>query len=163
MLPTPTKYALVAGKGDGRTILTAFDAALLDAGAGNLNLLRVSSILPPNCQLVPELRIPPGSLVPVAYGTISSAKPGDTIAAAIGVGISEDTYGVIMEFEGFCTKEEAEETVANMVREGFANRHLPLVNLKVKGIEHQVEEVGSVFAAAVMWYESLNNYNNRII
>lgn len=152
MLPTPTKYALVTGKGDGQTILTAFDAALLDAGAGNLNLLRVSSILPPNCEFVPKLEIPPGSLVPIAYGTISSKTPGDTIATAIGVGISDDTYGVIMEFEGFCTREEAEQTVANMVREGFANRHLPLIKLQVKGIEHKVENIGSVFAAAVLGY-----------
>lgn len=152
MLPTPTKYALVAGKGDGKTALTAFDAALLDAGAGNLNLLRVSSILPPGCEQKPELGIPPGSLTPVAYGTINSDRHGQTIAAAIGVGISEDTYGVIMEFEGYCTKEEAEETVAAMVCEGFANRDLPLIDLKVKAVEHQVDEVGSVFAAALLWY-----------
>ena len=46
MLPNPTKYNLVAGSTEGSTILNAFDGALLNAGAGNLNLVRVSSLHP---------------------------------------------------------------------------------------------------------------------
>ena len=47
MIPIPTKFSLVVGHGEGDKKLTAFDAALLDAGIGNMNLLRVSSVLPP--------------------------------------------------------------------------------------------------------------------
>lgn len=47
MLPTPHKFTLVAGIGEGSSTLNAFDVALLDSGLGNLNLLKVSSILPP--------------------------------------------------------------------------------------------------------------------
>ena len=50
MLATPCKFTLVAGNGEGGTPLNAFDAALIEAGIGNLNLLRVSSILPPSAQ-----------------------------------------------------------------------------------------------------------------
>ncbi|HBG22160.1 MAG TPA: pyruvoyl-dependent arginine decarboxylase, partial [Peptococcaceae bacterium] len=41
MLPVPSKFNLVTGSGEGATPLNAFDAALLDAGIGNLNLVRV--------------------------------------------------------------------------------------------------------------------------
>ncbi len=154
MFPVPNKYKLVVGHGEGTTPLNAFDAALIDAGIGNLNLVRVSSILPPNAQLTPNLWIPPGTPSFTAYGYLTSSTPGQMIAAAIGVGISPDTYGVIMEFEGNCTKEEAEEQVRAMVEEGFRMRSLPLKEVLVQGIAHQVQETGAVIAAVVMGYQS---------
>ncbi len=152
MLPIPSKFKLAVGKGEGSTPLNAFDAALYDAGIGNLNLVRVSSILPPGAKHFPGLEIPPGALVPTAYGYIKNCEPGKLIAAAIGVGVSYDTYGVIMEFEGFCSREEAETRVRAMVEEGFKMRGLPLKEVLVKGIDHRVEKAGSVIAAAVLWY-----------
>ncbi len=155
MLATPCKFTLVAGHGEGGTPLNAFDAALVEAGIGNLNLLRVSSILPPSTQLTRNLEIPPGSLTPTAYGFITSSQPGQVIAAAIGVGIgSPDSIGVIMEFEGYCAKDEADASVRKMVEEGFERRGLTLQEVHVLGIDHQVKAVGSVVAAAVLWYGS---------
>ncbi len=152
MLPTPNKFFLTTGKGEGGTELNAFDAALLDAGLGNQNLLKVSSILPPGAIEIPVTKIPPGSLVPVAYGAVTSNQPGELISAAVGVGISGDTYGVIMEFHGYCPQNEAAEIVADMVREGFRVRGLPLQDLKVAAIDHRVGSAGSVFAAVVLGY-----------
>jgi len=155
LLATPCKFTLVAGHGEGGTPLNAFDAALVEAGIGNLNLLRVSSILPPSTQLSRDLEIPPGSLTPTAYGFITSSQPGQVIAAAIGVGIGNpDGYGVIMEFEGCCTKDEAEARVRMMVEEAFEKRGLTLREAHVLGIDHRVEAVGSVIAEAVLWYGS---------
>lgn len=152
MLPVPSKFALVVGRGEGATPLNSFDAALLDAGIGNLNLVRVSSILPPGAQFSPGLQIPPGTPTPTAYGYITSSSPGQVIAAAVGVGISGDTYGVIMEYEGHCTKEEAEKRVQTMVEEGFRMRSLFLKEVLVQGIDHRVEKTGSVLAAVVLDY-----------
>lgn len=152
-LPLPRKFTLVAGKGEGRTPLNAFDRALLAAGIGNLNLLRVSSILPPHAEPVDRLDVQPGSLLPTAYGTIGSSQPGDLIAAAVGVGIAtRENYGVIMEFEGHCGQAEAEETVARMVEEAFETRGLPLNQCLVRGVEHRVERHGAVLAAVALWY-----------
>jgi arginine decarboxylase len=152
----------VAGHGEGGLPLNAFDAALVEAGIGNLNLLRVSSILPPSTKLTRNLEIPPGSLTPTAYGFITSSQPGQVIAAAIGVGIGNpDSYGVIMEFEGYCTKNEAEASVRKMVEEGFERRGLTLQEVHVQGIEHRVEAVGSVIAAAVLWYGSGSSLQAR--
>jgi arginine decarboxylase len=93
MLPLPKKYFVTAASAEGKTKLTAFDNALLGARIGNVNLLRVSSILPPGAIHTPELSIPPGSLVPVAYGSIVSDTPGEKIAAAVAVGLAEDSFG----------------------------------------------------------------------
>ncbi|MBE3583133.1 MAG: arginine decarboxylase, pyruvoyl-dependent [Limnochordaceae bacterium] len=152
MLATPTKFTLVAGSAEANSRLNAFDNALLAAGIGNLNLVRVSSILPPGATRVDTLNIAPGSLVPTAYGTITSDTPGELIAAAVGVGRQADGYGVIMEFSGKCSREEAEATVAQMVRDAFARRGLELTELLVKGAEHRVERIGCAFAAVALWY-----------
>ncbi|HXL04443.1 MAG: arginine decarboxylase, pyruvoyl-dependent [Firmicutes bacterium] len=152
MLPTPQRFTLVAGSAEGDTKLTAFDKALLVAGVGNLNLLRVSSILPPGAEYSQRLDIPPGSLTPIAYGTISSETPGRLISAAIGVGIISGSFGVIMEFTGMCTKAEAEARVEKMVREALAIRNALPERIMIKATEHTVEKVGCSFAGAVLWY-----------
>jgi len=152
VLPTPKKFTLVSGAAEGTTPLNAFDNALLASGIGNLNLLRVSSILPPNAELVEKLDIPPGTLTPTAYGYITSTTPGEEIAAAVGIGFSEDTYGVIMEWEGKGTAADAEAEVRRMVEEAFRVRNLPLKKVMVKAVSHRVERCGCAFAAVALWY-----------
>lgn len=152
MLPTPKKYFLTAASAEGKSKLTAFDNALLKARIGNVNLIRVSSILPPEARLDEELEIPPGSLVPTAYGSIVSDVPGETICAAVAIGLSEDSFGVIMEFSGKCTKDEAEEIIKGMVREAFETRGKPLTEIKVAAVQHKVEKLACAFAAVPLWY-----------
>lgn len=152
MLPTPTKYFITSGSSEGNTELTAFDGALLQAGIGNINLIKVSSILPPKAQFTPDLLLPFGALVPTAYGSIISTEPGEIIAAAVAVGISEDSFGIIMELTGKFTKEVAEEKIKTMVEESFAFRKMKLKELKVSAVDHQVKEIGCALAAAPLWY-----------
>jgi len=152
MLPTPTKFALVAGHGEGLTPLVAFDNALLDAGIGNLNLIRVSSILPPGAQRVERLTVPPGSLVPVAYGAVTSAEPGETIAAAVAVGLAPPSYGIIMEYAARTTQDEAARIVREMLLAAFAARNMRPTGTEVKAVEHKVVRTGCALAAVVLWY-----------
>ena len=153
MLPTPKKVTVVAGSGEGDHKLTAFDNALLAAGIGNLNLIKVSSILPPECELVERLDIPPGSLTPTAYGSLVSDVKGDRIAAAVAVGFSDRDYGTIMEYSGHCTREEAERAVRAMVEEAFRRRGMALRDVRVAAAEMVVgDRPGAVVAAAVLWY-----------
>ena len=42
---------ITSGTGEGQTILSAFDAALWDAGIANYNLIKLSSIIPPSSTL----------------------------------------------------------------------------------------------------------------
>lgn len=152
MLPTPKKFTICAGSAEGPTRLNAFDNALLAAGIGNLNLLRVSSVLPPGAQYVEKLDIPPGSLTPTAYGTITSSTPGERIAAAVAIGFSQDTFGMIMEYSGVCSKEEAEREVTRMVEEAFRQRNMPLVKVMARGTDIVVQHVATAFAAVALWY-----------
>lgn len=152
LLPTPKKFFITAASAEGDSKLTAFDNALLKAKIGNVNLLRVSSILPPGCENDPELQIPEGSLVPTAYGSIVSDVPGEIISASVAVGFSENTFGVIMEYSGKCTAEEARATIAKMVEEAFATRQMNLVDIKIAVTEHKVEKIGCAFAAVPLWY-----------
>lgn len=152
MLPTPKKFTMVAGSAEGPTELNAFDNALLNAGIGNLNLLRVSSVLPPAAEFVDKLDIPAGALTPTAYGSIVSANPGECIAAAVSIGFSENDFGIIMEYSGRCSREEAEETVRQMAVNAFHSRKIPLVKVEVRGVEHVVDSIGCAFAAVALWY-----------
>lgn len=149
-----TRYALVKGSAEGATKLNAFDNALLNAGVGNLNLVRLSSILPPELIREDSLHtLPsPGSLLPIAYGSITSDIPGELISAAVGIGIyAEDEYGVIMETSGQCGKDESIAKVTAMVEEAFAVRGRDLKTVLTCGVEHRVVAAGCAFAAVPMW------------
>jgi arginine decarboxylase len=152
MLPTPKKFFLTSGSAEGNTELTAFDGALLNAGIGNINLLKVSSILPPNVQYTPGLELPFGALVPTAFGMIISEKPGQIISAAVAVGTSENSFGIIMERTDTCSKDEVESKIEAMVRESFKMRKMELKDIKISAVEHKVEKIGCCVAAVPLWY-----------
>ena len=153
ILRTPTRYRLVAGSAEGPTPLNAFDGALLEAGIGDVNLVKVSSILPPACVAVEELDIPYGSLVPVAYASFTSDLPGEVIAAAVAVAIPEDETraGLIMEYSARGHQEEAEDIVRRMARQGLERRSLAIRAIVSTSIQHRVERIGAAFAAVVLW------------
>ncbi len=154
MFQMPKVFFLVSGKGDASTELNAFDAALLDAGVGNTNLVKMSSIVPPHCKEVKPFKLPYGALVPVAYASITSSNPGETIAAAVAIAVPEDENmaSLVMEYECVGTKEEAEKTVRQMAVEGMEKiRGQKIKELKSIAVEHKVEDVGAVFAAVVLW------------
>src|SRR5690625_5590332 len=104
MVKTPTIYTLVKGAAEGRTRLNAFDKALLEAGVGGTNLMRMSSILPPSARRVSikDIQLPTGGLSPLAYAVIDGTTPGRYISGAVSVGIPDDTNepGVMRELEG---------------------------------------------------------------
>lgn len=157
MSETPNAYCLVKGAAEGRTRLNAFDKALLAAGVGDTNLMRMSSILPPGAeeQSIEDLKLPKGGLIPLAYASIDGTTPGRLISSAIAVGIPEDDRepGVIMEFEDHANLETVEAIVRQMVIDAFEYRNRQLKEIKSVGIEHKVEVCGSTFAAAVLWYK----------
>ena len=77
MVETPKVYCLVSGAAEGNTRLNAFDNALLEAGVGDTNLMRMSSICPPGAKEVSrdEIDLPGGGLIPLAYAHIDSQTP----------------------------------------------------------------------------------------
>ncbi len=156
MIRTPTVHSFVSGSSEGFTPLNAFDAALLDAGIGNTNLLKVSSILPPRTREVAaaELELAPGSLLPIAYAAMESDIPGSMIAAAVAVAWPDDPDqpGLIMEYHAHGHREDAESVAQRMAGEGLRARGWHQARIQSVSIEHRVEQIGAVFAGIVLWH-----------
>ena len=153
IIKTPTHYFLVSGASEGFTSLNAFDGALLRAGIGDTNLVKMSSIVPPRCQLISPVPLPPGSLVPTAYASITSDVPGQIIASAVAVALPKEPHfpGLIMEYSSRGSKAEIEEMVRQMALEGMKLRKREIKDLKSMAIEHKVQKVGATLAAVVLW------------
>ncbi len=152
----PNIYSIKAAEAEGFSELNAFDVALLKSGVGNTNLVKMSSILPPNCRKKESIELPLGSLVPVAYASLTSSKKGQRIAAAVAIGIPKDRSknGLIMEFEDYnITKEQAEAHVRKMAEWGMKYRGYEIDYIESIAIDHVVEEHGAVFACVVLWWE----------
>lgn len=155
MVPTPNIFCLVKGAGEGRMLLNAFDNALLAAGVGDTNLVRMSSIIPPGASERTRLSLPRGGLIPVAYAHADSDKQGELISAAVAVALPEDSReaGIIMEYDAKEPLSVVEEKVRQMAEDAFVYRNRKIREIKTTGIDHTVRECGAVFAGAVLWYE----------
>jgi len=160
MIAQPKYVSLTSGHAEGRDGLTAFDRALLEAGIGDVNLVKVSSIVPQGAQLVPLCEFPVGSLVPVVYAQAESSTPGEKIAAAVAVGLSPEGWGVIMECAGPGSSEGMEEEARARVEAAFAARGLRLHELHKISAEHTVIERGCAVAAAVLWGDEAEGESN---
>jgi arginine decarboxylase len=152
MAKTVTMAAATAGHAEGGTALNAFDNALLAAGIGNINLLKVSSIVPPEVAIIDLPKIKPGALVPTAYAAITSEVPGETLAAAVGYALPDDPAkpGVIMEFHGIASREAAEQSIDRMLDEAFRVRGESIREKRIFAAEHIVERVGCALAAITL-------------
>jgi len=144
---------LVCGNSEGATELNAFDNALLQAGIGNLNLVKVTSIIPPFAELVELPSIEPGSLTPTVYTSLTSCNPGDTISCALGAGFPENKgdIGFIAEINMFSSARDAELHVRMMVKKGLNSRGISIGKIVCVSTEHKIEQIGCVFCAAVFF------------
>jgi len=153
LIKTPTKYFLATGSSEGFTALNAFDGALMTSGIGNTNLVKMSSICPPYARQVEPISLPHGSLVPVAYASITSDKPGEIISAGVAIAFPEDENhaGLIMEYSAKNTKEAVEKMARRMAEEGMKMRGKPIKQIQSTSVEHTITNCGCAFAAVVLW------------
>ncbi|MGI6394341.1 MAG: pyruvoyl-dependent arginine decarboxylase [bacterium] len=149
----PNIHFFCTGASEGKTELTSFDGALLKAGIGNTNLIKMSSILPPNSKEVKPFLIKPGSFIPLAYADMTSSEPGKTISAAVAISIPDDRNlnGVIMEHHDAAPISCVEAKVREMAKEAMEMRGIKNYTIKSKGIEHKVVNIATAFAAVVLW------------
>jgi len=153
IIKTPTKYFFVAGASEGYSPLNAFDGALLDSGIGNLNLVKMSSIVPPRCTRISPCPIPAGSLVPVAYATRSSDMQDEFISAAVAAAFSTDPDypGLIMEYSAQGRKHDIENIVRHMAEQGMLLRGQEIREIQSISIEYKVRKIAAAFAGVVLW------------
>lgn len=149
----PTKYFLVSGASEGYTPLNAFDGALLRAGIGNTNIIKMSSIVPPHCQRISPIALPQGALVPAAYAAITSDMPGEIISAGVAVALpsDENQNGLIMEYSAKGRRRKIDEIVRNMAEEGMKLRGWKIKDLNSITIEYKIKKIGAALAAVVLW------------
>lgn len=147
----PTSYFLAAGQGDASEKLVAFDRALLKAGVGDVNLIKLSSIVGPLCCRIEPVALKPGSLVAVAYASFTSNQPGQRIASAVAIAHPTDhsRAALVMEYSALASKDEAEQKVIAMAIEGMSSRGLGVESIESIAVEHVVEVAGATFAAVV--------------
>jgi len=126
MFPSPTRMFLTKGVGVHRHALTAFEFALRDADIEQQNLVSVSSILAPQCALVPRgagvLALNPGEITFCVLARTETNEFGRFIAAGIGLARPTDPahYGYISEHHSFGmseaeTSEHVEDLAATML------------------------------------------------
>lgn len=148
---TPQYYTIVSGRGESKYKLVAFDKALLDAGIGDYNLVKVSSIIPPGCIFRETIDLSKGSILYAAYAEIivQEGQSGST-AVAIAIPTDSDKNGVIFEDS---SDDNAENIVRDMCQEAMFNRERSIANIKcssitIKGIP---DKYVCCISAVVMW------------
>jgi arginine decarboxylase len=157
----PKKAFFTTGTGKHKEMLESFEMALRDAGIEKFNLVTVSSILPPGCEVVTKTdglrELLPGEIVFTVMSRNSSNEPSRRITAAIGCAIPghpHDEFGYISEHHSYGESEEcAGQYAVELAREMFftwKKEHPLKVNYAARSAE--VDEEGNwttVIAAAV--------------
>jgi arginine decarboxylase len=122
----PKKAFFTTGTGRHREMLESFEMALRDAGIEKFNLVTVSSILPPRCEIIERNEglksLVPGEIIFTVMSRNSSNEPSRRIAAAIGCAIPEDRqadFGYLSEHHSYgetetCAGMYAEKLAENM-------------------------------------------------
>src|SRR4030042_2544217 len=95
----PQKMFFTKGVGVHKEKLASFEAALRDAGIAQCNLVYVSSIFPPYCQVLQQKKgiemIKPGEITFCVMARTETNEPNRLISASIGLAIpaSKNQYG----------------------------------------------------------------------
>ena len=148
MWDVPREAALVAANDEGPFELVAFDNALSNAGIAELNLVTVSSIWPIGCKIVKMPKLEPGTITPIIMAKICSSTPGQKIAAAVGIAISETSHGIVSEYHDIgVTQKMAALTVETMVNNMMEKRGLKPTKVTSISAGHIVENHGAALAA----------------
>lgn len=149
------KIAIVSGKDEGPTKLNAFDNALTDAGIGDVNLIKVSSMLAGNAQIKDLPKLKAGAMVNCVLSEVTSDNPGDEITAALGVAIGEE-LGCVVETHGINKNpEDITKEAEEMVRYMMEKRNVEIKNLIIEKSTATVNKIASVVVAVAYLNENI--------
>lgn len=124
----PRYMFFTKGVGVAREKLASFENALRSARIAHLNLVTVSSIFPPHCNIIDIdtglSRLEPGEITHCVMAREESKEPGRRLVAAIGLALpsEEGMYGYLSEHHGFGeTESEAGEFAEDLAASMLAN------------------------------------------
>lgn len=146
---------IVWGESEGKTLLSAFDRALLNAGIHNFNLIPLSSVIPPQSVIhetgtyTSSDRV--GEILYVVISSLSSHKSNVLISAGLGWVLTQEGR-LLIESKGEFSREECEEEIMVGLTEMMEVREWS-GEIKMKVITHKVKEIANVTVAAVYNFE----------
>ena len=122
----PSRLFLTKGVGRHREKLQSFELALRHARIAQYNLVRVSSIFPPGCKVIPRAKgvqmLHPGEVVFSVMSETATQEPNRLMAASVGIAIPRKTekHGYLSEHHSFGQNEKqcgdyAEDLAAEML------------------------------------------------
>lgn len=121
MNPVATHMFFTRGMGKHKNNLESFESALRSAGIAQFNLVKVSSIFPPNCKIITREKglklLQPGQIVFCVMAEERTCEPNRLVCAGIGLAVpaSHDRYGYISEHHGFgMTEKRTSDYVEDM-------------------------------------------------
>ena len=132
---------ITTGKGYGKTLISAFDSALKTAGVYNYNLLRLSSIIPPESIIkVKKYKANPehyGDRLYIVKAEYRTRESGKYIGAAMGWYQLADGRGVFVEHGEIGETKEAVELnlrqeVKNSLKDLCRFRKYPIIERRMK-------------------------------
>jgi arginine decarboxylase len=133
----PKAVFLTKGVGVHSERLNSFEEALRDAKISSLNLVMVSSIVPPRCVLLeikPGLtQLSPGQITFCVMSRCDCNEEGRLMAASVALLLPEDPndYGYISEFHGYGMESgEVEDWVCDQAAELYASAKGLKINWK---------------------------------
>ena len=103
----PKKVFFTKGVGVHKHELQSFELALRNAGIEKCNIVRVSSIVPPNCKIISREKgiqlLKPGEITYCVMSRNNTNEPNRLVGSAIGVAVPRDkaSYGYISEHHSF--------------------------------------------------------------
>lgn len=149
------RIAIVSGNCEGPTELNAFDNALYEAEIGDVNLIKVSSMLEANTKVEKLPKLKAGSMVNCVLSSLTSKNKGDELIACIAVAIGEE-LGCVVETNGINQNpEDVKNEAIEMVKYMMNKRDVKIKELIVEEAHHTVEEIGSAIAAVIYITEDI--------
>ncbi len=122
----PTRAFFTKGVGTHKDYLASFEDALRDAGIAALNLVTISSIMPPGCKIISKAQglkeLHDGQVAFCVMARQATNEYRRMIASSVGVAIPKDpaSFGYLSEYHGYGKNDEhagdyAEDLAASML------------------------------------------------
>jgi arginine decarboxylase len=132
----PTKIFLTKGMGQHKEKLASLEKALREAGIAPFNLVKITSIFPPHCEIINREEglklLKPGQILFLVMSESSTDEAHRLISASVGLAIPNDPrhYGYLSEHHSFGQEEKeagqyAEDLAAYMLATTLGEHYDP--------------------------------------
>jgi arginine decarboxylase len=158
------KMFLTKGVGRHREKLNSFEMALRDAGIAHFNIVRVSSIFPPGCKIIPKTQglkyLRAGEIVFCVMSQSETNEPHRLIASSIGIAIPKKpgAHGYLSEHHSYGQT----DTVAGDYAEDLAAQMLATIHGVEFDPETSYDERKEIWKISGQIYRTMNTVQSAV-